>query len=305
MTAIGLQSPDDTWLNTRAPEKIIDLKLDNPREEPFKGKLVLSAPKGFGITVQKGGVLELPAGSHSTVSVAVKADGNPNPGVHLLALKVLADRGAVLERRVPIEWLGDLERRILHGGSRELVGEKLGHLYSSIVPNEHWKRLGVTEGHGDETGAASCLWFHVPEPMRARLRSARLRLHVDLRATRLLRTLPSGRDTEWRVPRRSYGMLKQVKGPPWPDVNKHKYPELPETLEKRSTLKPVVWDENVVEASVPGPLETARKGGDIRMIIEPIGLAGLVYSSTHQDCGNRRAVLIVDLHPEQPGPERE
>ena len=300
ITTLGLAAPAGVWLNQSNPERVIDVSVANLRAAPFKGTLVVEGPAGIKVAVDGGNALELPPGTRKKITVRLKAGEALKAKTHLLTVKIVAESGnAEMERTLAVEWLGSLERKVLRGGSR------------SIMPkSDRWRWLAQNTQHlwikaskggrkaGDGGSAYSLVWFGIPNEVGT-IRRARLRLHTAQDAHLTHEVLFDAKSKPGWFSSSPWGSVKQVLGPPWPNLNALQYPARPKTLPKTSALRPTKWAPNIVEADVPGDLDQINKSRQVKLSIEPTALNGAIYWSTHQQVGSGAAVLLIDYEPKK------
>lgn len=301
MTTLGLDVPQDIWLNRSAPKKTVPVALANLRSEEFRGRIVLEAPRGFELAVEDDKPLNLPPNTRATVAVRVAAQEGAAAGKHRAVLKLVADDGkTVLEHAFPVDWIGALERRVLRGQTACLAAEPLDRFWSKqIRPGRAAERLAVSQGArqaNDGFSAASYVWFNVPDDIRDKVRHAHLRLHAAP-VFHQFQTVAAPGFPEGALGRpASWGELKRVQGPPWPDFNKIKFPDLPTTLPQASRLEPSAYHPTLVEAVVPGSFDDLVKTQQVWLALEPASLNGAAYWSQHAQ-GQKVPVLVVDYEP--------
>ena len=317
MTTMGFSAPKNIWLGRTKPEESIEIGVANHLTEPFKGKIVLDTPKGFEAVLPDGGAVELAPDTRKTIAVQLKATGKVKSGSHKITIKLVSENGKTrLEREVPVEWLGELERRELFGDSRFHSSDiERRTWYERVWVTPYLPRLPVSKGTvkaGDDGTAHAYLSFDVPGQV-GKIRRVRVQLHV---ATGLWRCYQGliGPAEKVRTPRKDYwGAVRQIKGPPWPDLNKIKFPAQPEMTDGASRLEPVTWDPYTVEATVPGTIGANDKGTRrVFLAIEPTALNGPIYWShqvrdrgmqTHNAftfTAKQAPVLLIDYEPKPP-----
>ena len=89
-------------------------------------------------------------------------------------------------------------------------------------------------------------------------------------------------------------MVRRLEGPPWPDLNKVKYPELPKPQDgslrlKRSSSKPAA-----LELELPPQWRGGGKDGNIYFVIEPGTAQGTAYWSNSASKRELAPVLVID-----------
>ena len=286
MTTMGFKAPANIWLGKTKPEQSLEIGLANHRPEPFKGRIVFDAPSGFEVVLPDGDAIELEPDTRKTITVQLKATGKIKPRSYEITVKLVSENGRTqLKRKVPVEWLGELERRMLYGGSVFKSSDvERRTWYARVWVTPYLPRLPVSKGTvtpGDDGTAHTYLWFDVPEKV-GKIRRVRVQLHVAAGLWRCYQGL-FGPAERARTPRKDYwGAVRQIKGPPWQDPNAIKFPARPEMMDGASRLEPVAWDPYMVEATVPGKVAADEKGNRrIHVAIEPTALNGPIYWS-HQ-----------------------
>ena len=304
ITTLGFKSPRALWLGGSKLAKVVDVELANLRPSASSGKIVIKAPKGFEVSVTDDVALELPVGGRTKIAVTVKADGKAKPGVHWVKMKIVGAGGKVeLEHKLAVEWLGDLEQRVLRGGVRQFRS-----------PGPHWGLVlsgrtffAVSEGAG-KTGDAGLPYagfpVGIPKELYGKIKSVRVRLHASPSQRRVLASLFSSPRDSGPLKRGDWGIVRQLKGPPWPDLNKVVFPARPETLPEKVKLRPTKWDPNVVEAPVPGSIDHVTKSHQIYLAIEPTELNGPVYWNDRAGDREKAPALIVDYDPRPARPDK-
>ncbi len=297
ITTLGLKFPSSLWLGGSKLRETAELELANLRAKPFNGKIVVTSPKGFQVSVPDGGALNLASGDRARVAVTIKADGRAQPGLRWVTMKIVGAGGEIeLERKLAVEWLGDLERRVLRGGVRWFRSAGR-HWEWTTYSNSHF---GVSEGAGKKGDAGlsyAALPVGIPKELHGKIKRARVRFHASPSQRRVLASLFSSSRDSVPLKTNDWGTVRQVKGPPWPDFNKVVYPARPETLPEKATLRPTKWDPNVVEAPVPGSIDHVATSRHIYFAIEPTALNGPVYWSDRAAEREKAPVLIIDYEP--------
>jgi outer membrane protein assembly factor BamB len=302
VTTLGLDTPGDVWLNRSTRGKTLEVSVANLRNELFHGRIVFDAPKGVTVTAPQNGALTLQPGQRKTVTVQVTALDGIKAARHVVSMRLEAKGAATVVRKFTVEWLGPLHRAVLTGSDHPLVGEELRTDLSRLVkPAMHSKSFHVTRGSAGPRGArdAACiLQFHVPEEYRGRIRAARLRMQASPGLGQARDAMATGR--AWaRAGRivRSWGRLKQLKGPPWPDYNKIRLPDLPPVLVESSTLSPPGSVPTLIEGLIPGDLGHVMTTHHFRLLIEPTASAGPAYWGQRATNPAKRPVLLIDYEP--------
>ena len=291
---LGFAAPHDTWLNFAAPEKTLTMRIANLGDAAVRGRIVLDAPNGIDAKITGGDTIDLAPSGRTEVEVSVKASEETLVGRHEVGIRFVdSSGGARLERAVPVEWMSDLERRTIHGGSRTVMEEQLRQAVSRRVrPRRHNEAIFVSRGArkpNDGGAATSYLWFHVPGELRGRrIHAARLRLHRAPGYDGL-----QGSTSPVNEARRA--IVKRIPGPPWPDVNKIEPESLPQTLADARELHPLAGDEAVLEAALPGALEVDVKDGNIYLVIEPTALGAAAYWGGAATDRDKAPMLILDF----------
>jgi outer membrane protein assembly factor BamB len=298
VTRPGLKTPGDVWLNHSTREKPLEVAVANLRNEVFRGRIVFDTPKGVAIRTPDNGTLTLQPGRRKTLPLRVRALDGIEPGRHIVTVRLAGARGDATARKFAVEWLGKLERAALTGSDHPLVrGDLWNDLNRLVKPAMHSQRLCVTYGSTgprSPDGAACTLQIHVPEKYRGRIRAARLRLCAAPVLRQAQQALSTGAAS--KLPR--WGRLKQLKGPPWPDVNKIKFPDLPAAVAQSSPLSPAGHNSTVVEGKIPGDLGHVTTTHHFRLLIEPTAPGGMVYWSHRASDPAKRPVVLIDYEPE-------
>jgi len=302
MATLGLDLPGSVLLSRSKPEETVTVALANLRNEPFRGRLVFEAPEHVEIRAPNGGAVTMQPETRTRLSVTLRMTGKVKAGMRTAKVKLVrADGKVALERTTGIEWLGELKRAVLAGSSRSVraASDPWGR---RVRPHAGHGQLRVSRGaqaDDDEASAYSYVWFHVPEELRGRIRHARLRLHAAPRRRRIQSALFAPVNGSRSAEGHCWGAVRQLGGPPWPDLNKLAYPNRPAALPEAAALRPTQWDENVVEAPVPGRLDHVGKSHHIYLAIEPTSLNGMIYWS-HQPYDRSRApALLIDYQPRE------
>jgi len=103
-------SASQVLLTATRPSGTVDVRVGNPWPGTLEGTLRFAAPKGFGVTPERV-ALKIAPGTPATAAVKVSKDGAPAAGWYAVAATfVRKDGRTVLEREIPIECLGTLER---------------------------------------------------------------------------------------------------------------------------------------------------------------------------------------------------
>jgi hypothetical protein len=93
--------------------------------------------------------------------------------------------------------------------------------------------------------------------------------------------------------------IKRLTGPPWPNLNEFKYPELPKTTGEPAKLNPSNTQGDWVEANVPGAIDATDANPNVYLAIEaPKDSAGDWFRSHHAPNVSNRPIMIVDYLPE-------
>jgi outer membrane protein assembly factor BamB len=291
VSTLGMKLPDlPFWLEKRTPEKTLDIQLGNLTAELFRGRLEIECPKGLSVTPATIS-LDLNSPSRKSVTVTVKSSADLLPGNHILVAKLVAANGETrLKQTFTVEYLGDRTRKILYGGSHCLRQEPLHQLWSKQVrPNRQHENLGAKTGFqklNDGGAATSYIWFHIPTELRAKPLTARVRLTKAPVAPMF--STQAGSVT-----------IKRLTGPPWPNLNEFKYPELPKTTGEPAKLNPSNTQGDWVEANVPGAIDATDANPNVYLAIEaPKDSAGDWFRSHHAPNVSNRPIMIVDYLPE-------
>jgi len=302
VTTLGVKTPGDVWLNRSTPERPLEIAVANLRREVFRGRIVFDTPGGVAIRAPGNGTLTLRPGERKRLTVRLRSLDGIEAGRHIVTVRAAGDSGDAAVRKFAVEWLGKLERAALTGGDHPLAGQDLWNNLGRLVkPAMHWQRLHVThgsEGPRGPDGAACTLQIHVPEKYRGRIRAARLRLCAAPVLWQAQQALAAGAPAS-ELPRkgRVWGRLKQLQGPPWPDFNKIKFPDLPAALGQGSPLLPPGPDPTVVEGQIPGDLGHVTTTHHFRLLIEPTAPGGPVYWSHRAPDPAKRPVVLIDYEP--------
>ena len=301
---LGMSQPKDLWLNNTTSQKPLELHLANLRNEPFRGRLQIVLPRGVEIVgLPRGGAVTLAVQSRKELTLQIKASEKTPRGNHVIVAKLFAKDGHVeLERRWHVEWLGPLERQVLRGGSAPVRQQPLLQLWSRRVrPNRHWEILQVSQGYQkpqDGGAATAYLWFHVPKELRdKKIQQARIRLHTHATASRLFEVVQRSPTAS---PKRSgtKAILWRLPGPPWPKFNEVKYPVLPKTVGKSTSLASVAARFGQVAAKLPGVIEATDKQPNIYLVVEPTQPGGTVFWSPRAPDRSQSPSLIIDYLPD-------
>ncbi len=322
MKTMGFEAPPNIWLGRTKPEQTIKIGLANHLPEAFKGKIVFDTPKGFQVVLPGGDAVELGPDVRKTIAVQLKASGKIKPGSHKMTVKLVSDSGKTqLKRKVPVDWLGELVRKVQYGGSVFKSSEVERRMwYQRVWVTPYLPRLPVSKGTvrpGDDGTAHAYLWFDVPEKV-GKIRRVRVQLHVATGLWRCYQGLFGPAEKVQKPSKYYWGLIRQIKGPPWQEPNAIKFPEQPAMMDGASRLEPVAWDPYIVEATVPGTIGTDEKGRRrVLLAIEPTSMNGPIYWSdqvrnrgtqTHNAFTIRdeqAPVLLIDYEPKPPKTDKK
>jgi hypothetical protein len=298
MTTLGYDAPPDAWLNAQQRETTLRVKLTNWTDAEFRGRLAVKAPAGLQAVNSGGEELSLAPQTRREVDLKIAATGDLAAGRHMLAIEVFAHDGkSALQRELPIDYLDQLERRVLTGGSACLLPEEFAaRLHKCVQPNMANQRLHVAAGAnvpGDTGAAASYVWFSVPDDVRERVRAARVRLHLSDRQMHVAQLSPSKQTEDGATPPLDLGIVQQLEGPNWPNFGALKYADRPKPRDANVRLAYLPGSSRVVEATVPGSLDHVKATPQVYLAISPSSPTagqGVIYVG-HQ------ATMIIDYEP--------
>ena len=294
---------EGVWLSQSAAQKSISFQIFNRGDQTFTGSIEIEYPPGISAKLEGAAECSLAAGARETRSLVVEPREGVAIGVHRVAISILdADGNSAESEELPVEWLGEAERRVLTGGSACLTQDVLKESWPKLVkPNHAWERLFVSGGfakQGDGGAAASYLWFHIPAEIRGKtIRSARVQLHAATGTSRLFETMRTA--SSGGAEARHWGRLRRLEGPPWPDFNKLDFANHPQPTGEAVALSADPRGGGIVAATLPGTIEASNEKPDIYLAIESDAPCSAVYSGHGAPAGElRRPSLILDFLPE-------
>jgi hypothetical protein len=308
-TTLGWKAPSDLWLGQTKTESDIVLQIANYRQRPFKGRLVIEPSLGIQVSLPENGAIELLPDERKEVTVHLSAADVVKVAAHVLSAKLVADDGSTeLQRKMTVDWLGPLERKVLRASTIYRAHPE-GHKawIERVRPPHYAGELPISTGWkspGDRGTVHAYLSFSVPAEI-GKIHKARVQLHVAPELWAIRQAL-FRRPGDVREPRsKSYwGGLKRIEGPPSPSVNELKYPERPKMRPETFTLAPNAMAPNIVEAPVPTNITRDKNGnGSVQFAIEPTALNGPVYWSSHGTnlVTENMPALVIDYEPKAGG----
>jgi hypothetical protein len=282
MLSLGLEVSDTLWLGKTKPEETITVTLANYQEQPFAGTIAVAAPAGIEASLPEGNRLQLAAGAQRQVSIRLKGTGSTAIGVHQLTVKAVPEQAgaAELQRVVPLEWLGPLERHILYGNDVFLTHPDWNKAWSELVEiTPYLPKLPVSSGTkapGDEGTAHAYLMFDLPNEI-GEVRGARVRLHSAPTLSPVQRALFQPTQALAAAPGADYwGAIRRIEGRP--NLNELQWPNRPAMAAEQQPLRPVGWDPDCVEAAVAPVIARDNEGRrSLYLAIEPTALNGPCY----------------------------
>ena len=282
MFSLGLEASDLLWLGKTKPEETITVTLTNYQDVPFRGTIAVTAPAGIEASLPGGDRLQLAADAQRQVSIRLKGTDSTAVGVHLLTVRAIPDQagGAGLQRVVPIEWLGSLQRHLVYGGDVSRTDSGWSKAWLGLVEiTPYLPKLPVSSGTkapGDEGAAQAYLMFDLPQEI-GEVRSARVRLHASRRLSPINRVLFQPIQAMAAAPGNDYwGAVRRIEGRP--NLNELQWPDRPAMVTKQEPLQPVAWDPHCVEAAVPPVIARDNEGRrSLYLAIEPTSLNGPCY----------------------------
>lgn len=291
---------EDLWFNKASPRREVTVKLANLRDTEFRGRLRIAAQSDGLAKFDDAGEIVLPPQARIERTLNLEISDGASVGTHALRFELVDDQGELaVERTLAVEWLGDLQRRVLTGGVRCIRQEPLRQMWA--VRTKLYRRLDelleiATGFHAEQDGGAatSYLWFHVPAELRGKpIQRARVRVAINepsnLVAAALRESPPRDVATA-----ESRGRVQRLQGPPWPDFNKVAYPDLPPTAEASSPLIPVSANSTWVEADVPGGVEASDERPDVYVAVEATGPGSVVFGGAPSGATQAPAMLLLD-----------
>ncbi|MFP6738046.1 MAG: malectin domain-containing carbohydrate-binding protein, partial [Planctomycetota bacterium] len=291
----GIAVSGDVWLNLEVPEKELSIRVGNSHPESLEGKFVLEGSGGLEARSVSGGAVSIAPFSSVEVKIAVKGKAGMKPGVHQLVVKLVAADGKTrFEQKIPVEWIGKLSREVVRGGTRTILSEALQKNWGNLLRPNNLRNefLYVSEGGaGKSGGAATYLWFNLPGHLRsnASIHSARLRLQ-EAKEFSLLQPPPRGAKPRGGVE----DVVRRLEGPPWPDFNKVKYPDLPKPQAESLRLKRDPAKPSALEVELPPQWRGGGKDGNIYFVLEPGTAQGTAYWSNSASKRDRAPSLVID-----------
>ena len=317
MTTLGLGVPLEPWLNKAKPEKETTIKLANFRDKPFKGKLVVDAPKGVAISLPADGKVELKSEQRTEVRCLIVCDALPKPKSHSVNVKLVSSDGKIAAQRVmTIDWLGTLERRIVGLGARHQSDPKGNRAVGKQTrPTAYAPLIASSKGAkraGDEGTSYAYLSFEAPREA-GKIHRARVRLYVSTGLWRVRQVVFAPAGKTGQPPKNYWGSLRRLPGPPWQadlwekqhqrlNFDKLKYPNRPRLRAESFPLAPVAHDPDMMECEVPTDIPADDKGRRrAYFAIKPTALNGPVYHSNQGWNVDRvRAPsMVVDYEPKK------
>ena len=221
-------------------------------------------------------------------------------GVHQVGLKLVGEDGKVrFERKIPVEWLGKFSREIIRGNTKTIMDESLQRSWGSQLRPHNLRNEFLyvcAPGKNKPGGAASYVWFHIPGNLRSNtvIRSAKLRLR-EAREFGMLQASRAGTGDSGRVA----ATVRRLAGPPWPDLNKVKYPELPKALAGSTRLERSSLNSNAVRAELPGGWKVDPNDGNMYFVLEAGRPQGSAYWSSSVSRRELAPVLVVDYEKKE------
>ena len=305
MITLGMTVPGRTWLNKSKLAVDVTLELANFRPTTFDGRLVIEAPKGISVALPQAGKIVLPPGARQDVHASIKTGGAVKVGTHVLTVRLVSAGGRVeVERKMPLDWLGALKRKVVGGGVMFHMPDAARHaLGRRAQPAANGSQLPVSKGAktpGDLGAGYAYLSFGIPREVVG-IRRARVQLHVAPELWRIREALFAPADAA-RPGKGDWGAVKRIKGVSWADINKMKFPNRPELSSKSVGLVPTAWAPDVVEAVVAADVSRRADGyGTIQLAIDPTALNGPVYAGAggwNARPGHSPA-LMIDYEPKK------
>ncbi len=305
ITTLGLEVAAESWLGLSRPELKIPVKLANLRAADFKGRLVIEAPGDISVKLPAGGAVDLASGSRAELAVELRGSGKPLGTSHTLSLKLVSTAGRTeLERRIKVDWLGSLERRVFRGSTvYHAHPEGRKEWMERVRPPHYAGELPVSNGFaaaGDKGAVDSYLSFNFPREI-GKIHQARVRLRVASELGAIHQAVFGlAPPVDEPVSAGAWGALRHFEGPPWRSANEFKYPSRPPLRTARNLLAPAGGDSSIVETSVSADLPRDENGnGTVHFAIEPTALNGPVYWSSHgwDIAEENRPTLVLDYEP--------
>ncbi|MBM4023038.1 MAG: hypothetical protein FJ284_12525 [Planctomycetes bacterium] len=282
MLSLGMEASDTLWLGNTKPEETIVVSVANFQTEPFRGKIAVGTPPGIEASLPDGESLQIAPGTRRQVSIHVKGSESAATGIHHLMIKAIPEQPGVagLERAVPLEWLGPLERHVVSGGDLFLHHPGWSTEWLRLVGmTAYLPKLPVSSGAdtpGDQGTVHSYLMFDLP-PEIGEVRHARVRLHASPTLSPILRVLFRPTHALAAPPGADYwGAIRRIEGRP--NMNEFKWPDRPAMAAEEHPLQPVSFDSDCVEAVVAPVIAADNEGRrSLYLAIEPKALNGPCY----------------------------
>ncbi|MEE3230184.1 MAG: hypothetical protein VX272_04025, partial [Planctomycetota bacterium] len=145
-------------------------------------------------------------------------------------------------------------------------------------------------------GAASYVWFQVPGHLRANtvIRSARIQLR-EAREFSLLNASRGAGDAGGKVT----GTVRRIEGPPWPDFNKVKYPDLPKAVAGATRFVRSGLNPAAVQAELPGGWKVDPNDGNMYFVLDAGRPQGAAYWSSSVSRRELAPVLVIDYEKKE------
>jgi len=282
MLSLGLEASDTLWLGKTKPEETVTISLANFQTEPFRGTIAVTAPPGIEASLPDGNSLHIAAGTRRQVSIRLKGTESTAVGIHQLMIKAIPEQASAagLQRVVPLEWLGPLQRHIVSGNDMFLTHPDWNKAWLGLVEvTPYLPKLPVSSGTktpGDEGTAHSYLMFDLPSEI-GEVRSAKVRLHSSPTLSPVQRVLFQPTQALAAAPGADYwGAIRRIEGRP--NLNELQWPNRPAMAAERQPLRPVGWDPDCVEAAVAPVIAKDNEGRrSLYLAIEPTALNGPCY----------------------------
>ena len=297
----GLVVSGEAWVNIEKPEKELSIKIGNSRPETLKARLVLEAPGGLEVLAAEGGKVTIPAFSSADAKVTIKGKPGLGLGIHQVGLKLVGEDGKVqFQRKIPVEWLGKFSREIVRGNTRTILGESLQRSWGSRLRPHNLRNefmyVCAPRKNKPADGAASYVWFHVPGHLRANtaIRSARIQLR-EAREFSLLNASHGAGDAGGKVT----GSVRRIEGPPWPDFNKVKYPDLPKAVAGATRFVRSGLNPAAVQAELPGGWKVDPNDGNMYFVLDAGRPQGAAYWSSSVSRRELAPVLVIDYEKKE------
>ena len=159
MKTLSMHAPDYLMLNQSKPDETIQLKLANLRADAFEGKVVFDTPEGIEVSATDGDAVSLGPDAHRHLSVRVKATDKVKVGIHSFGIRLVDAGGtSVREKRVALEWLGPMERKVIRSRRYQAFcvrAERLKYDFIAGKPRDQTTGLLAVSGGARSSGDAS------------------------------------------------------------------------------------------------------------------------------------------------------